>query len=161
MLVCLCDEELESRADEGEGGVAEVAMEPAVFPLILWVGLVAMGHGWPERRIGSRPNFGHEVMGATSISERRPRSVLIDIEAEWNGWPPESRLTFRARPEKVIAAILEVGVVLRRIEEEGRAKTARPDLGSEHFDIMGGYYFAIRPQLGAHAQEVAAVFRKF
>jgi hypothetical protein len=35
MLVGLGDEELESRADEGEGGVAEVAMKPAVFPLIL------------------------------------------------------------------------------------------------------------------------------
>ncbi len=31
MLVCLGDEELESGADEGAGGVAEIAMEPAVF----------------------------------------------------------------------------------------------------------------------------------
>ena len=67
MLVGLGDEELESRADEGEGGVAEVAMKPAVFPLILWVGLVAMGHGWPERRIGSRATFGLEVIGTSRI----------------------------------------------------------------------------------------------
>jgi len=67
MLVCLGDEELESGADEGEGGVAKVAMKPAVFPLILWVGLVAMGHGWPEWGIGSDSAFGLEVIGTTRI----------------------------------------------------------------------------------------------
>jgi len=67
MLVRLGDEELESRADEGGGGVAEVAMKPAVFPLILWVGLVAMVHSWPERGIGTATTFVLEVIGTSWI----------------------------------------------------------------------------------------------
>ncbi len=68
MLVGLGDEELESWADEGEGRVTEVAMEPAIFTLILWVGLVAMGHGWPERGNGSAATFVLEVIVSLVIS---------------------------------------------------------------------------------------------
>lgn len=51
MLVGLGDEEFEGRADEGEGRVTEVAMKPAIFPLILWVRLVPVVHGRPERGV--------------------------------------------------------------------------------------------------------------
>ena len=62
MLVGLGDEELESRANEGEGRVAEIAMKPAVFSLIFWVVLVAVVHGWPERSIGSAATSVLEVI---------------------------------------------------------------------------------------------------
>jgi hypothetical protein len=65
MLVGLGDEELEGGADEGEGRVAEVAMEPAVFSLIFWVVLVAVVHGWPERGTGSEATFGLEVISTS------------------------------------------------------------------------------------------------
>jgi hypothetical protein len=67
MLVGLGDEELESGADEGEGGVAEVAMEPAVFPLVLGVVLVTVVHRWPERGIGTATTFVLEVIGTSWI----------------------------------------------------------------------------------------------
>ncbi len=62
MLVGLGDEELESRANEGEGRVTEVAMKPAVFPLVLGVRLVTVVHGRPERDNGSDAPPGFEVV---------------------------------------------------------------------------------------------------
>ena len=79
MLVGLGDEELESGADEGEGRVTEVAMKPAVSPLVLGVSLAAVVYRWPERRIGSDSAIGLEVIGTNWISECLPRSVFIDI----------------------------------------------------------------------------------
>ncbi len=65
MLVGLGDEELESWADEGEGGVTEVAMEPAISPLVLGVGLVAVVHSWPERGNGPDAPPDLEVIGTS------------------------------------------------------------------------------------------------
>jgi hypothetical protein len=67
MLVGLGDEVFESRADEGEGGVTEVAMEPAVFSRILGVSLVAVVNGRPEWGIGSDSAFDLEVIGTSWI----------------------------------------------------------------------------------------------